>query len=70
MALQRFKYKDTIITYSGFKMENSYCFYGYFKDKLLYLLKSEVDKLEPIEKTETELKEEQELIEYFKGILT
>ena len=68
MALQRFKYKDVIITYSGFKMENSYCFYGYFKDKLLYLKKTEVDKLERIEKTELELKEEQEIYDYFKSL--
>jgi len=46
--MKKFKYKGEIITYAGFKMEDYYCFYGYFENSLLYLKEYQIKKLEEI----------------------
>ena len=44
--MEKFIYKGVVITYAGFKMEDKYCFYGYFENRLLYLSKTQIDQLE------------------------
>lgn len=46
MAKLKYKYKGEIIEYSGFMLDGKYCFYGFFPNALLFLSKTQVDKLE------------------------
>jgi len=43
--MQKYIYKGIEIEYSGFKIEDSFCFYGYFENKLLYLTQTQIDIL-------------------------
>lgn len=44
----KYLYKNVIIEYSGFKIEDYFCFYGYFKNNLLYLKQTQINKLTKI----------------------
>jgi len=46
--MNKYLYKNVIITYAGFKMEDYYCFYGYFENSLLYLKEYQINKLKQI----------------------
>lgn len=65
--MNKFKYKGEIITYAGFKMEDKYCFYGYFENSYLYLNLTQIKKLETIEETIEEFNNRIEIENYFKN---
>ena len=46
--MKKYIYKDVVITYAGFKMEDYYCFYGYFENSLLYLKENQILKLKEL----------------------
>jgi hypothetical protein len=46
--MKKYIYKGVVITYAGFKMEDYYCFYGYFENSLLYLKEYQILKLKEI----------------------
>ncbi len=43
--MEKYIYKGIEIEYSGFKIEDSFCFYGYFENALLYLTQTQINKL-------------------------